>query len=107
MQILLEKKNNLHSRNFFLLQGSLPSSPRLSINTKVIDLSVSNRDNIVIDVSKVYDKNQAEGIKFHIPRTNKTRSPLPCKFSYLHNEYMMTVIIINPYIDKNIAKTNK
>ena len=45
----------------------------------MIELSVSNRANTLMDVSSVYDANETEGIQFYIPRTNKTRTPLPCK----------------------------
>ena len=61
---------------FFNFQGSLPSSPRLSFNTKGIELSVSNRANQVIDVQKIYEDGK-NGIQIHIPRTNKTREGLP------------------------------
>jgi hypothetical protein len=56
----------------------MPSSPRLSTTTKVIEVSVSNRDNTIMDVQKVMDNGQ-EGIQFYIPRTNKSRTGLACK----------------------------
>ena len=40
-----------------------------------MDASVSNRENVMIDVDKVYDENKG-GIQLYLPRTNKTRVPL-------------------------------
>ena len=62
--------------------GSLPSSPRLSLDTKIVEASVSNRDNALIDVSKVYE-NQEGGIQLYLPRTNRTRAGLPSKSELL------------------------
>ena len=82
----------------FYLQGSLPSSPRLSENTKVIEVSISNRDNVGVDVSKIYD-NGTEGINFFIPRTNKTRTPLPSKIDLLlhiciYNKVFLSLLLL-------------
>jgi hypothetical protein len=57
----------------------MPSSPRLSKNTKVIEVSVSNRNNKVMDVRKVMDNEGQEGIQFYIPRSNKSRTGMHCK----------------------------
>ena len=62
--------------------GSLPSSPRLSLDTKIVEASVSNRDNALIDISKVYE-NQEGGIQLYLPRTNRTRAGLPSKSELL------------------------
>ncbi len=59
-------------------RGSLPSSPRLSYDTVVIEVTVSDaKKNTVVDVQKVYEKDGSEGIQFYIPRTNKSREGLP------------------------------
>ena len=61
--------------------GSLPTSPRLSLDTKIVEASVSNRDNALIDVSKVYEDQQG-GIQLYLPRTNRTRAGLPSKSKF-------------------------
>ena len=70
------------------MQGSLPTSPRLSLDTKVVELSVSNRDNLIIDVKKVKEDGK-NGIHIYIPRTNKTREGLLGN----RNEHDCTVLI--------------
>lgn len=57
-------------------QCNVATCSRLSDKSKILDIHVSNRDNVVIEVSKVYDRNQNKGIMIDIPRTNSTMEPL-------------------------------
>lgn len=53
---------------------------RLSPDTKILDMHMTNRELVELQISKVYDENSEEGIFLDIPRTNDTRAPLPSMY---------------------------
>ncbi len=52
---------------------------RLSPDSKVVDIGITNRDNVPVDVKEVYDLEGNEGILLDIPRTNSSGIGLPGK----------------------------
>ena len=57
---------------------------RLASDSKILDMHMTDRELVLMDINKVYDLEGLEGIKLDIPRTNKTMAGMPGtpKFKY-------------------------
>ena len=60
----------------FSLQCNVPTCDRLAPDTKILDMHVTNRDNILVSLNKVMGSDNKEGIYLDIPRTNGSRTPM-------------------------------
>ena len=58
------------------LQCNVPTCDRLAYDTQIVDLHVTNRDNLPVSVNRVFDEQQREGILMDLPRTNASFYPL-------------------------------
>ncbi len=59
---------------------NVPTCDRLASDTKVLDIHVTDNQNILVEVSQVYVEEEGikdEGIYLDIPRTNDTREGMP------------------------------
>ena len=52
----------------------MPTCSRLADDTVIVDLTMTSRDHIILDIDNVYDRHKREGILIDIPRTNKSRT---------------------------------
>ena len=50
---------------------------RLAPDTKILDMHMTDRELVPMDIDKVYDEKQQHGIGLYIPRTNETVAGLP------------------------------
>ena len=53
-------------------QCNVPTCDRLGNDSKVLDIHITNRDYVLMDVSKVFDRNKERGILIDLPRTNSS-----------------------------------
>ena len=66
-------------RSDLILQCHVPTCSRLADDTVIVDLTMTSRDHIVLDIDNVYDRHKREGILIDIPRTNKSRTAIDSK----------------------------
>lgn len=50
---------------------------RLAPDTKILDMHMTDRELVLMDIDKVFDQEQQNGIGLYIPRTNETLLSLP------------------------------
>lgn len=70
---LVVSSNNWSLNSF---QCNVPTCGRLAKDTKVLDIYVTNRDRVLMEVSRV-EKGAEKGIKLDIPRTNASMENFP------------------------------
>ena len=63
------------------LQCNVPTCDRLAPDSKIVDLTITNRDGSIVDVSNVGNaaSGSSKGILIEIPRTNDTGAGLPVR----------------------------